>query len=102
MVRNLPEVKPKIPFLGVCSTEIPLQGASTSSKPTVGEGLAYLISKVDGLRLGKKALSGCTRRKLKKAKARASKAGTGGFQQPGNAGAPKHGETSTETLKRSN
>jgi hypothetical protein len=46
-------------------------------------------------------LSGCTRWKLKKAKARASEAGTGGIQQSGNAGAPKQGETSTETLKRS-
>jgi hypothetical protein len=47
----------------------------------------------------KKALSGCARRKLKKAKARASEAGTGGIQQQGNADAPKQRETSTETLK---
>jgi hypothetical protein len=35
-----------------------------------------------------------------KARARASEARTGGIQQPGNAGAPKQGETPTETLKR--
>jgi hypothetical protein len=48
----------------------------------------------------KKLLSGCTRWKLKKAKARASEAETGGIQQPANASAPKQGETSTETPKR--
>jgi hypothetical protein len=36
----------------------------------------------------------------KKAIARASKAGTGGIQQPGNASMPKQGETSTKTPKR--
>jgi hypothetical protein len=98
MVRNLPKVKPKIPLLGVSRTDIPLQGSSTSSKPAVGEGLGHLVSRVGGLRLAKKALSGCTRWKLRKAKARAGEAGTGGIQQPG---APKKGETLTETLKRS-
>jgi hypothetical protein len=98
MVKNLPEVKPKTPLLGVSTTDIPLHGASTSSKPTVGEGLGHLVSRVGGLRLAKKALSGCARRKLKKAQARASEAGTGGIQQPGNASAPKQEETSTETL----
>jgi hypothetical protein len=72
MVRNLPEMKPKIPLLGVSSTDIPLQGASTSSKPTEGEGQGHLVSKVGGFRLAKKALSGCARRQLKQAKARAS------------------------------
>jgi hypothetical protein len=87
MVRNLPDVKPKIHLLGVSSTDIPLQTASTSSKPTVGEGQENLVSRVGGLRLEKKALSGCARRKLKNAKARASEAGTGGIQQPGYASA---------------
>jgi hypothetical protein len=45
-------------------------------------------------------LSGCARWKLKKARAGASEAGTGGTQQPGNASMPKQGETSTESLKR--
>jgi hypothetical protein len=45
-------------------------------------------------------LSGCARRKLKRVKARASEAGTGGIQQQGNAHAPKQGETLTETLTR--
>jgi hypothetical protein len=50
-------------------------------------------------------LSECARRKIKKARAGASKAGTGGIQQPGNAGAPKQGEipiegsTPTETTR---
>jgi hypothetical protein len=39
-------------------------------------------------------------RRLKKPTARASKAETGGIQQPGNASAPKQGETSTETPRR--
>jgi hypothetical protein len=46
------------------------------------------------------ALSGCTKRKLKKAKARASEADTGGIQQPGNASMLKQGKTSTETPKK--
>jgi hypothetical protein len=99
VVRNLPEVKPKTPLSGVSSTDIPLQGASTSSIPTAG-GLEHLVSGVGELRLVKKALSGCARQKLKKARAWASKAGTGGIQQLGNAGVPKQGETPTETLKR--
>jgi hypothetical protein len=45
----------------------------------------------------RKTLSGSTTRKLRKA--RASKTGTGGVQQPGNVGAPKQEETLTETLK---
>jgi hypothetical protein len=69
MVRNLPEVKPKIPLLGVSSTDIPLQGASTYSKPTGGS-LGHLLSRVGALRLAKKALSRCTRRRLKKSKSK--------------------------------
>jgi hypothetical protein len=45
-------------------------------------------------------LSGSARQKLKKARARTSKAETRDIQQPGNVGAPKQGETLTETLKR--
>jgi hypothetical protein len=100
VVRNLPEVKPRTPLLGVSSTYTPLQGTSISSIPTAGEGLGHLLFGVGGLRLVKKAWSGCARRKLKKASARASEAGTGGIQQPGNVGAPKQGETSTETFQR--
>jgi hypothetical protein len=48
-------------------------------------------------RLVKKALSGCARRKLKKAKARSGMAGTGGIQQPGTAGLTGQVETLTET-----
>jgi hypothetical protein len=94
-VRNLPKVKPRTTLLGVSSTDTPLQGASTSSIPT-----GQVVSGVGGLRLAKKALSGCTRRKLKEARARASEAGTRGIQQPGNAGTPKQGGTSTETIRR--
>jgi hypothetical protein len=99
VLRNLPDVKPGTPLLGVSGTDIPPQAASTSGIPTAGE-LGHLVSGVGGLRLAKKALSGCARRKLKKAKARASEGRTGGIQQPGNAGAPKQGETLTKTFKR--
>jgi hypothetical protein len=37
MARHLPEVKTKISLMGVSLTDIPLQGASTSSKPAVRE-----------------------------------------------------------------
>jgi hypothetical protein len=100
VVRNLPEDKPRTPLLGVSSSDIPLQGASTSSIPTAREDLGHLVSGVGGLRLAKKALSASARRKLKKTSARASEAGTGSIQQPGNVGAPKQGETSTESLKK--
>jgi hypothetical protein len=73
--------------LGASSTDILLKGASTSSIPTVGEGQAYLVSGVSGLRLAK-ALSRFTKRKLKKARARTNKVGTGVIQQPGSSGAP--------------
>jgi hypothetical protein len=74
--------------LGASSTDILLKGASTSSIPTVGEVLAYLVSGVSGFHLAKKALSGFTERKLQKARAMANKVGTGGIQQPGSSGAP--------------
>jgi hypothetical protein len=63
-VRHLPMVKPKMPLLGVSCTDIPLQGASTSSKPTAEERQGHLVSEAGGPRLAKKALSGCARRKL--------------------------------------
>jgi hypothetical protein len=100
MVRHLYEVKPKIPLLGVSRTDIPLQGTSTSSKPAAEEGQGHLVSQTGEPRLAKKAKSGSAKRKLKKAKARARDAGTGGIQQPGNASAPEQGETSAESLKR--
>jgi hypothetical protein len=96
VVRNLPDVKPGIRLLGVSATDIPLQGASIFGMPTAGEGLGHLVSRVG--RHPDNAFF--ARRKLKKAKARASEAGTGGIQQPGNAGAHKQEETLTETLKR--
>jgi hypothetical protein len=74
VVRNLPEVKPRVPLSGVSSSDTPLQGASTSSIHTAGESLGYLVSVVGGLCLAKKALSGCARWKIKKVKARASEA----------------------------
>jgi hypothetical protein len=89
VVRNLPKVKPRIPLLGISGTDTPLQRASTSGITTAKEGLGHLVSGVCGIHLAKKTLSGCARRKLKKAKARASKAGTGIILQPGNAGVPK-------------
>jgi hypothetical protein len=98
-VRNLLQVKPRTPLLGVSSSGIPLQGASSSSTPTAREDLGHLVSGVGGIRLGKKTLSGCARQKLKKAKAKASEARTGGIQQPGNARAPKQGEALTGTLR---
>jgi hypothetical protein len=100
VARNLSEVKSDTTLLGVSSTDIPLQGISTSSIPTAGEGLRHVVSGIGNIRLAKKALSGCVTRKLKKAKARASEAGIGGVQKPGNAGAPKQGEPPTETHKR--
>jgi hypothetical protein len=99
MVRHLPKVNPKNPLLGVSRTDTSLQEASTSNRPTA-EGQGHLVSQAGGTRLAKKALSGYARRKLKKIRVRASKAGTGGIQQPENVGTPKQGETSTETSKR--
>jgi hypothetical protein len=70
VVRNLPEVKPRIPLLGVISSDIPLQGASTSSKPTEGEGQGHLVSRVGGLRLAKKSLVWMGQTETKKGKSK--------------------------------
>jgi hypothetical protein len=78
-VRNLPEVKPRTLLLEVSSTDNQLQGASTSSIPTAEEVLEHLVSGAGGLHLAKKT---CFRQKMKKAKTRASEAGTAGTQQP--------------------
>jgi hypothetical protein len=63
---NLAEVNPRTPPLGISSSDTSLQGANTSSISTAGECLGHLLSGVGGIRLAKKALSGCARRKLKK------------------------------------
>jgi hypothetical protein len=42
-VLNLPQVKTKTTLCGVSSTDIPLQGASTSSTPTAGEALGHSL-----------------------------------------------------------
>jgi hypothetical protein len=60
-VRNLSEVKTKTTLYGVSSTDIPLQGAITSSTPTAGEVLGHIVSVVGGLCLAKKAVSGSAR-----------------------------------------
>jgi hypothetical protein len=71
--RNLSEVKSETTLLGVSSTDIPLQGTSTSSIPTAGEGLGHIVSGVGELHLVKKALSGCSRWKLKRQELRQAK-----------------------------
>jgi hypothetical protein len=92
VVRNLPEVSFKIPLPGAGGSGIPLQGGSSSDKPEEREGLRHLILGVGRIHLAKTRLSGCARRKLKKAKA--SQAGTGGTQQLGNEGKSEQGKTS--------
>jgi hypothetical protein len=100
VVRNLFEVKQDVFLLEVSYTDTPLQGASISGLPAAKGEPEHLVSGVGGIRLAKKALSGCARRKLKRVKARASEAETGGIQQVGNASAPKQGESFTKTPKR--
>jgi hypothetical protein len=60
----LPELKPSNPLLGISSNDTPLQGASTSNVSTAGD-LGHLVSGVVGLRLAKKALSGCAKKPKK-------------------------------------
>jgi hypothetical protein len=100
MARHLPEVKSKVSLIGVSLTDIPLQGASTSSKHAVRERQGLLVPQTGELRLLKEALSGSARRKLRKSRIGDSEAITGGSQQPGNASRPNLGETSIETAKR--
>jgi hypothetical protein len=100
MARHLPEVKTKVSLIGVSLTDIPLQGASTSSKYAVSERQGLLVPQTGELRLLKDALSGSARRKLRKARIGASEARTEGSQQPGHASGPNLGETSIETSKR--
>jgi hypothetical protein len=54
MIRYPPEVKPKVPLMGVSHTDIPPQGASTSSKPAAGEVQGQSVSQTGGLRLRRK------------------------------------------------
>jgi hypothetical protein len=68
MVRNMPKVKPGTSLLGVSGTDTPQQGTSIAGLPAVGGELGHLVSGIGGIRLAKKALSGCARRKVKKAK----------------------------------
>jgi hypothetical protein len=84
VVRNLSETQLATNPLGSSDIDVPLQRASISSIPVEG-GSAQAVSEVGGLRLARKALSGATRQRLKKAKAEASVARTGGTQQPGRA-----------------
>jgi hypothetical protein len=43
VVRHLPAVTPRTSLLGARSSDIPLQGASSSSTPAEGEGLRHLV-----------------------------------------------------------
>jgi hypothetical protein len=98
VVRNLSEEKSETILLGVSSNDILLQGTSTSSIPTA-EGLRHIVSGVGELILTKKVLSGCSRQKLKKARAKSSEAGTVGIQQSRYAGASKQGEHPPKSLR---
>jgi hypothetical protein len=70
VVRNLPEVKLRTPLLGVSSSDIALQGASSSSTLTAKEDLGHLVSGVGGLCLAKKALSGSPKTETEKGKSK--------------------------------
>jgi hypothetical protein len=98
LVRNLPEVETGTFSSGTGGIDTPLQGAGSASIPVAGD-RGSLIPSVGEFRLAKKLLSGCPRRKLKKAKARSDMAGTGGIQQPRTAGMTGQVETLTETPK---
>jgi hypothetical protein len=98
VVRNLSEEKSETILLGVSRNDILLQGTSTSSIPTA-EGLRHIVSGVGELLLTKKALAGCSRQKLKKARAKSSEAGTVGIQQSRYAGPSKQGEPPPKTLR---
>jgi hypothetical protein len=86
--------------LGTGDIKTPLQGAGSAGIPVAEGDRGSLVPRIGKLRLAKKALSGCARRKLKKARARSSEAGTGGIQQPGTASSTGQLETLTETPKR--
>jgi hypothetical protein len=68
VVRNLPEVPLMTSLSGAGGSSTPLQGASGSNIPEAQEGLRHLASGVSRIHLAKTRLSGCARRKLKKAK----------------------------------
>jgi hypothetical protein len=100
MARNLPEVELGTSFSGTGGINTPLQGAGSAGISVAGGDQGSLVPRIGELCLSKKALSGCAIRKLKKAKANSSEAGTGDIQQPGTAGLTKQLETPTETPKR--
>jgi hypothetical protein len=92
-VRNLPEIEPRTSSSGTGGIDTPLQGAGISVAGDRGS----LVHSMGEFCLAKKALPGCARRKLNKAKARSGVVGTGGMQHPGNAGLTGQVETLTET-----
>jgi hypothetical protein len=61
MVRNLPEAEPGTSLLGASGINTPLQGADSTGIPVAGGDQGSLVPKIGGLRLAKKALSGCAR-----------------------------------------
>jgi hypothetical protein len=79
VVRNPSETQLTTNTVGSSDTDVPLQGASTSSIPAEGWS-GQGVSGVGGLRLARKTLSGAARRKLKKTKAEASVVRTGGTE----------------------
>jgi hypothetical protein len=100
VVRNLPEVEPGNSLSRASSINTSLQGAGSTGIPAAGGDQGSLVPRRGEIRLAKKALSRCERRKLKKAKATSSEAGTGGIQQPLTASLTKQLETPTENPKR--
>jgi hypothetical protein len=89
MARNLHEVELGTSFSGTSGINTPLQGAGSAGIPVAGGEQGSLVPRIGELRLAKKALSGCSTRKLKKAKAKSSEEGTGDIQQPGTASLTK-------------
>jgi hypothetical protein len=100
LVRNLPEVELRTSLSGTGRINTPLQGAGSAGIPIVEGDRGSLVPSMVEFLLAKKALSGCARRKLKKAKARSGEAGTWGIQQPGTVGLTVQLETFTEPPKR--
>jgi hypothetical protein len=96
--RNLPELTSRTLLLGVCNSDTPMQGASSSSIPAAGEGLRHLASGAGRLHLSTTELFGCARQKLIRAKA--SQAETRSTQQLRNVYMAKLEETPTGTSKR--
>jgi hypothetical protein len=98
-VQNMPEARSGTSLTGASDTDTPLQAAINSGLPAAGGELEHPVPGTAGFHLAKNALSGCTRRKLKKAKPGPSESKTGGSSNQEMQLCPSRGKPQPKPLR---